>query len=68
MRTLPQSNKMLATVLMYSVALLLLVSSTWGQKTCDNSVGEYSLCQCQMSDGSGAIDLSRYGNATGNPT
>ena len=59
---------MLATALTYSVALLLLMSSTWGQKTCDSGVGVYSLCQCQMSDGSGTIDLSPYGNAAGNPT
>jgi len=59
---------MLANVLMSSVALLLLVGSTWGKETCKAVVGEYSLCQCVMSDGSGTIDLSQFGDATGYPT
>jgi len=58
---------MLENVLMSSVALLM-VNSTWGWKTCNTDVGEYSYCQCKMSDGSGTIDLSRFGDANGNPT
>jgi len=63
------SLKMLETVLVFSVALLIMASSIWGQKTCDKIADEqYSLCQCRMSDGSGTIDLSPYANAAGNPT
>ena len=56
------------TMLIFSVTLLLLASSSSGQKTCDSGVGQYSLCQCEMSDGSGIIDLSPYGDDNGNPS
>ena len=52
------------------VAILLLFSllpfNTCGQVTCDLQVGEYRLCQCKMSDGSGIVDLSPYADKNGN--
>ena len=57
-----------ATVTVFSMTLLLLASSSSGQKTCDIGVGQYALCQCEMSDGSGTIDLSAYANTNGNPS
>ena len=59
---------MQATVAVVSVTLVLLASSSNGQITCDTGVGQYALCQCEMSDGSGTIDLSPYANANGNPS
>ena len=53
------------------VTILLLISllpfDTRGQVTCDLQTGEYGLCQCKMSDGSGIVDLSPYANSNGNP-
>lgn len=45
--------------------LLSLVGGARTQVTCDLGVGQYALCQCEMSDGSGIIDLSPYGNPNG---
>ena len=39
--------------------------SAYGQKLCNPLSGQFSLCQCEMSDGSGVIDLSRYANENG---
>jgi len=61
-------DKMLRTVAIIFLAFLLLVSGSHGQVTCNSGVGEFALCQCQMSDGSGTIDLTPYGDASGNPT
>ena len=59
---------MIEIVAILSVTVLLLTNGSNGQATCTNGVGQYALCQCEMSDGSGIIDLSPYANANGNPT
>lgn len=51
-------------ILVNLLPLSLVVLSARGQ-TCTMGVGQYALCQCEMSDGSGIIDLSPYGNANG---
>ena len=51
-----------------AVTFLLLASITNGQVTCSSGVGEFALCKCEMSDGSGTIDLSPFADAGGNPT
>lgn len=45
---------------------LLLTSGARGQ-TCKLLGGQYGFCQCEMSDGSGIVDLSPYANSNGEP-
>ncbi|XP_065907281.1 uncharacterized protein [Dysidea avara] len=44
-----------------AVVLLLVVVTATAQTTCDAVDGDHSLCACDMSDGSGTVDLSSYG-------
>jgi len=46
-------------MLLASLVLLMLFKDVQviAQNTCDPLVGQYELCQCGMSDGSGIIDL-----------
>jgi len=46
--------------------VFLLPFAAHGQ-TCKLQGGQYGFCQCEMSDGSGIVDLSPYANVNGEP-
>ena len=44
-----------------TLVLLVAVWTTAAQMTCDADIGDHSLCACEISDGSGIVDLLSYG-------